>query len=276
MQPRRRLLETRAPLVAPPLAAERRERRHRVHAQLADRVLALLAGRDAAAADVDVVAIPVVGRVHRQDRAEVRRPQLRDLDRREAAVADAPHADAAGAPRLGREPLHGVEPVERLRLGVLVERHAGRAAGPADVEAAEREPARREPLPEGRVPVAAPVVLAVRDHLEDHRERASGASPVAADSAATGWPTARGRRGRGSARPSGPRCSKAGASAWSPGHHIGRRVRGPRVPVKKSTRRGSYASGCSMTARVWSMPGTIQNRRRSTPDACAASRSSSA
>ena len=121
-EPRRRALEPRAPLLAPALAAERRVRRHRVHAQLADRVLALLAGRHAAAADVDVVAVAVVRRVHRQDRPQVRRPELRDLDRREAAVADAPHADVAVAPRLRRQPLDRVVPVERLGLGVLVER----------------------------------------------------------------------------------------------------------------------------------------------------------
>ena len=160
-------LEAVAPLVAPALAAERRPGRHRVHPQLADGVLALVAGGDAAAADVDVVAVAIVGGVHRQDRAQVGRAQLRDLDRGEAAVADAPHADAAVAPRLRGQPLHGVEAVERLGLGVLVHGDAGRAAGPADVEPAQGEPPCGEPLAEGRVPVAAPVVLAVRDHLED-------------------------------------------------------------------------------------------------------------
>ena len=41
-----------------------------------------------------------------------------------AAVADAPHPDVAVAPRLGGEPLDRVVPVERLVLGVLVERDA--------------------------------------------------------------------------------------------------------------------------------------------------------
>ncbi len=160
-------LETVAPLVSPALAAERRPRRHRVHPQLTHGVLALVAGRHAAAADVHVVAVAVVGGVHGQDRAQVGWAQLRDLDRGEAAIADAPHADAAAAPWLRGQPLHGVDAVERLGVGVLVHGDAGRAAGPADVEPAQGEPACGEPLAEGGVPVAAPVVLAVRNHLED-------------------------------------------------------------------------------------------------------------
>ena len=100
----------------------------------------------------------------------MRRPELRDLDRGEPAVADAPHPDVAVAPRLGREPLDGVVPVERLVLGVLVERDARRAARAPDVEAAQREPAGGQPLAERRVPVPAPAVLPVRDHLEDGGE----------------------------------------------------------------------------------------------------------
>ena len=169
-QPRRRRLEPRPPLVAPPVATEGRPRRQGVHPELADRVLALLARSDAAAAEVDVVAIAVVGRVHRQDRPEMGRPEPGDLDRGEPAVADAPHPDVAVAPRLGRQPLDGVVPVARLVLGVLVEGDAGRAARAPDVEAAEREPAGGQPLAERRVPVQAPAVLPVRDHLEDGGE----------------------------------------------------------------------------------------------------------
>ena len=53
-------------------------------------------------------------RQDRDDRAQVRRAQLRDLDRGEPAVADAPHPDGAVAPRLRREPLDRVVPVARL------------------------------------------------------------------------------------------------------------------------------------------------------------------
>ncbi len=169
-QPRRRVLEARAPLVPPFRTAERGQRRHRVHAQLADGVLALLTRGDAPAADMDVVAIPVVGGVHRQDRAEVRRTELCHLDRGEAPVADAPHADAAVAPGLRGEPFDGVVAVLGLGLGVLVLGDTRGAARATDVEPAQREPPGREPLPARDVRVAAPVVLAVRDHLEDRRE----------------------------------------------------------------------------------------------------------
>ena len=112
------------------------QRRQRVHRDLADRVLRELADRHRAADVVDVVGVPVVGRLDRHDRAQVRRPRRRDLDRGEAAVRQAPHPDRAGAPRLRGQPLDGVVAVERLGLGVLVQgdavrscRSRGRRAG---------------------------------------------------------------------------------------------------------------------------------------------------
>src|SRR6185436_16786544 len=70
----------------------------------------------------------------------------------------------------GREPLDRVVPVARLLLVVLVERDAAGAAGSADVEPAQREAAAGEVLATTHVRVPAPVVLAVRDHLEDRRK----------------------------------------------------------------------------------------------------------
>ncbi len=125
-EPWRRRLESSAPLVEPGFAAEPGIRRHRVHRDLADRVLRELAGGDAPADVVDVGAVPVVGRLDRHDRPQVRRAQLGDLDRGEAAVRDAPHPDRARAPRLGGQPFDGIEAVARLVLGVLVERDAAR------------------------------------------------------------------------------------------------------------------------------------------------------
>ena len=113
----------------------------------------------------------------RDDRPEVRRPQLRDLDRGERAVADPPHPDRAVAPRLGGQPLHGVVAVERLGLGVLVERDPARRAGPADVDPAQGVATPGEIGPARDVRVAPPVVLAVRDHLEDRREAFGGCGP---------------------------------------------------------------------------------------------------
>ncbi len=169
-QPRRGRLQAGAPLVQPALATERRVRGHRVHRHLADRVLRQLADRHAAAPVVDVVHVPVVRAHARHDRPQVRRPQLRDLDGRERAVADAPHRHRARRPRLDRGPLDRVVPVARLVLGVLVEGDAARRSGAADIHPAIGVAARRQPLPAAGVRVAAPVVLAVRDHLDDDRE----------------------------------------------------------------------------------------------------------
>jgi hypothetical protein len=73
---------------------------------------------------VDVVEIAIVRGHDRHDRPEVRRPQGRDLDGRETAVADAPHPDRPIAPGLRRQPLHRFVPVAGLVGGVLVERDA--------------------------------------------------------------------------------------------------------------------------------------------------------
>ena len=163
--------------VAPCLAPERRIGWHRVHPDLADRVLAELAHRHAAADVVDVAQVAVVGAHDRDDRPQVRRPELRDLDRGERAVADAPHPDRAVAPRLGGQPLHGVVAVERLGLGVLVERDPARRTGPANVDPAQGVAAPGEIGPARDIRVAPPVVLAVRDHLEDRREAFGGCGP---------------------------------------------------------------------------------------------------
>ncbi len=170
-QPDRRLLQALAPLVGPRRAAVLGLRRHRVHPDHADRVLAQLRHGDAAADVVDVVGVAVVGGHHRHDRLEMRRTEHRDLDRGEAAVRDSPHPDVAVAPRLGGQPLDGVVAVLGFARRVLVEGDAWRRAGPADVEPAKGEAAGGQPLAAGHVAREPPVVLAVRDHLEDRRER---------------------------------------------------------------------------------------------------------
>ena len=169
-QPRRRRLEPSPPFGEPALAAELDVGWHRVHRDLAHGVLAELARGHAPADVMHVGRVAVVGGHDRDDRAQVRRAKLRDLDRGEPAVADAPHRDVAVAPLPGREPLDRVVPVARLVLAVFVERDAAGAAGTADVEPAERVAPAREVLAAAHVRVAPPVVLAIRDHLEDRRE----------------------------------------------------------------------------------------------------------
>ena len=90
--------------------------------------------------------------------------------------------------------------VERLGLGVLVERDAaGRPGARGRRPGTARSRAPRTTSPRAMSRVAPPVVLAVRDHLEDGREALVG-SP-ASGRAARCWPTARCRRGPGSGRP---------------------------------------------------------------------------
>ena len=190
----------------------------------------------------------------------------------EAAVADAPHADAAGAPRLGREPLHGVVPVERLGLGVLVERHARRAAGPrtsrrhnANPRAASHSP---RPCPScgASCPCRTGSSRGSREALVRRRRRGAGSHRFADSSRPS-------RTGiRTSQRTS---CSKGGSSivVTRPRYRpAARGAEGPREEVHQARLVGVRLS---MTAAC-GPAGTIQNRRRSTPEASAASRSSSA
>src|SRR6185503_641203 len=88
--------------------------------------------------------------------------------------------DVPAAPQLVRQPLDRVEPVAGLVGGVLVQRDAARRARPTDVEPAQGEAAGREPLATRRIGVPTPVVLAVRDHLEDGRELRRIASAIRA------------------------------------------------------------------------------------------------
>ncbi len=161
----------------PPIRApERCLRRHRVHRDLAHRVLRQFAHGQAAAPVVDVVQVAIVRGHDRHDRAQVRWSKRRDLDGGEAAVGDAPHADGARAPRLGGQPLDGVVSIAGLVRGVLVQRGPCGRARAAHVHSAEHVAPRREPGLACNVRRAPPVVLAIRDHLEDGRE--SLARPV--------------------------------------------------------------------------------------------------
>ena len=169
-EPDRGVLEAVEPFRCPGGAAVLGARRHRVHPDHAHGVLRQLGDRGAAAEVMDVVGVAVVGRHHRDDRGEVRRVEERDLDRGEAAVRDPPHPDLAVAPRLRRQPLDGVEAVLGLACGVLVQGDSRRRARAPNVEPAQGEPARRQPLAAALVARRAPVVFAVGDHLEDRRE----------------------------------------------------------------------------------------------------------
>ena len=79
-----------------------------------------------AAAIVAVVGVAIVREVDRHDARQMRRSVARHLERREAAVGDADHADVAIAPGLRSAPLDHVVPVALLAQRVLVPRRCPR------------------------------------------------------------------------------------------------------------------------------------------------------
>ena len=82
---------------------------------------------DAAALEMDVVGVAIIGRAQRDDRLERRRAAGGDLQAVEAAPGDAHHADLAGAPGLLGEPGDDLEGVVLLLLGIFVEHQRRRS-----------------------------------------------------------------------------------------------------------------------------------------------------
>ena len=92
----------------------------------------------AAAHEMHVVGIAVVGRADGDDGLEGRRPARGDLQPVEAAPGDSNHPDLAVAPCLRREPGDGLDGVVLLLLGIFVVDHPLGIAAAADVEAQAR------------------------------------------------------------------------------------------------------------------------------------------
>ena len=173
------VLEVLLPDRLPALAGQVRPRRQEVAADHRQPVGAdVVEHLQGAALVVAVVGVAAVGEVHGTDRRQRRRAQHRDLERVEAAVRGAEHADLAVAPGLLGQPGDRRRAVELLLPAVLVEGRALRVAGAAHVDARDDE------APFGQVavaPVALParVVLAVWQVLEQGRARPAGlARPV--------------------------------------------------------------------------------------------------
>ena len=155
--PRRGRLDPLAP-GAIELRAALAQRRHGVHSDHRRRIGGQAAGVEGAAVEVHVVGVAVVRRVDRRDRAQRGRPLRRQLDARKAAVRDAPRGDRTGAPRLGGDPLHDLDPVELLAMRVLIFSNTCRATGSADVQPHDAKPAStRKPSGTGpRAPAGRP------------------------------------------------------------------------------------------------------------------------
>ena len=163
-EPRLVLLEAALPFVAPAVAPQRRHRWQRVHRHHVRRVVDDVELFQGAAVVVDVVGVAVVGGEDRHDRLERRRLFQRHLQRVEAAVAGAEHADRAQRPGLCREPVDHPHEVVALRRRVLVGGDPARGARAADVEPAHHVPAvgQRGVVPAPR----AHVVLAIGERVQ--------------------------------------------------------------------------------------------------------------
>ncbi len=128
------------PLVSPPLAVDRRDRRQGVardHVRGVVDDVELLHG---AAEVVDVVAVAIVAGEDRDDRLERRGPLHRQLERVEPAVAGPEHPHRAARPLLGGEPLDHGEEVGALGGRVLVGRDPLARPGAAHVHTAHDVP----------------------------------------------------------------------------------------------------------------------------------------
>jgi hypothetical protein len=126
---------------------------------------------DASAAVVNVVGIAVVRRHQRHDRLESGRAERSELESVEPAPRDPPHAEIAVAPRLFAKPGHHLEAVGVLLLRVLVRDEAVGLAGATHVDPHRRVAEARDVRLSARIASRGPVHLAVREELEDRRDR---------------------------------------------------------------------------------------------------------
>ena len=120
---------------------------------------------------MDVVGIAVVGRKSRDDRFERRRPPRGYLQRVETAPGLALDADRTAAPGLARNPLDHLERIVLLLLQVLIRQMPVRFARAAHVDANRRIAVRGKIAMHGFIAAARAVAFAIRNVLEDRRDR---------------------------------------------------------------------------------------------------------
>ena len=125
----------------------------------------------AAAHEVDVVGVAVVGRAQRDHRLERRRPAGRDLQAVEAAPRDADHADGTRAPGLARDPGDHLQRVVLLLPGVLVEHQPVQLAVAAHVDPQAGVAVAGEVGMGQGIALRGAVPLAIGQILEDRRHR---------------------------------------------------------------------------------------------------------
>ncbi len=133
-EPEAGLLQPPQPHLPPSLADHRRVRRRGVDGE-DGRAPAELVAEQAAAHEMDVVGVAVVGGRDGDDSLQRRRPPRRHLQAVEAAPGDADHAHGAAAPGLGRDPGDDLQGVVLLLLQILAQQQALAVAAAAHVDA---------------------------------------------------------------------------------------------------------------------------------------------
>src|SRR5262249_24154418 len=128
-------------------------------------------GKKRAAHVVRIVSISVIERADGYDCLEASRPTCRNLKRIQAAPRNSHHPDNAAAPGLRGQPRNHLQAIVLLLLCLLVEQQAIRVAATSDIDANARVAVAGQIRMSQRVPLVSPVALAVREILQDRRNR---------------------------------------------------------------------------------------------------------
>ena len=136
----------------------------------------------AAAHEMAIVGVAVVGRARRDDRLQRRRTLARDLQRVEAAPGDAHHADRAAAPGLRGEPGDHLDGVGLLLRQIFVGEQPVGIAGAAHVDAHRRIAVAGELGMHLAVAQHRAVAAPIGQIFEDRRHRIAALRPPAARS----------------------------------------------------------------------------------------------
>src|SRR3984885_3791834 len=118
-----------------------------------------------------VVGISIVGRTNGYDGFECWRTARRDLKSIEPTPGDSHHSNGAIAPRLCRQPSDELHAIVLFLLGVLVEQQARRFTAAANVDADAGVAVTGEIGMSERIAFVSPVALAIREILQDCRNR---------------------------------------------------------------------------------------------------------
>ncbi len=128
----------------------------------------------AAAHEVNIVGVAVVGRTEGDDRLQRRRPVGSHLQRIESAPRNARHADGATAPGLGRRPGDDLLPVLLLAREIFVRQQTLGITAAPDIHPDTGIAARGDIGVYSDIAGDRTVALAIGDELEDRRHGIAG------------------------------------------------------------------------------------------------------